>query len=218
MCKTAAWALGLLLAGCGATEPLTLRIPDPLGAAVGRDLELPLHAYARGAVAWTWESRTNPGLAERLRRPTLTEYTGGTAVWRWQPTAEDLGDQEIAFTARADGQEATKALRFTVVEGALAPVFRAPYGEGTTHDLAVAPCVEVALLVESTGSPQVTLRLIDPPPNATLTQGGPLAGVLRFCPTTAQFLAETIYLLQLQAEAQPFVVNKTYVIVLRKSA
>lgn len=208
----------LLRAGCGAEESITLNIPQPLSAAVGRDLELPLHAYAADQqVRWSWASRTNPGLATRKRRPTLTEYTRGTAVWRWQPTAEDLGEQEIEFTAQAGGARAAQVLRFTVDEGAMAPAFRAPFGEGTTLDLGLAPCAVIPVLVESTASPRVELSLVTPPPNATLTQDGPLAGTLRFCPTTQQFMAEAIYPLHLQAAAMSDTIDKIYVIVLRKT-
>ena len=78
--------------GCGAEPKLTLNIPPPLSAAVGRDLELPLHAYAESqGVRWSWASLQNPMLAQRQRRPTLTEYTGGTAVWRWQLRYAEAG-------------------------------------------------------------------------------------------------------------------------------
>lgn len=204
--------------GCGAEPKLTLNIPPPLSAAVGRDLELPLHAYAESqGVRWSWASLQNPMLAQRQRRPTLTEYTGGTAVWRWQPTAEDLGEQQIEFTARAGGAQASQVLAFRVEEGATAPAFRAPFGEGTTLDLALGPCAEIPVLVESTAAPRVDLTLVDPPPNATLSQGGPLAGTLRFCPTTAQFMAETIYPLHLRAATMNYTVDKIYVIVLRRT-
>lgn len=197
---------------------IELSLQEPLGAAVGQELGVPLHAYARGLpVQWTWRSLTNPALAMRKRRPTLTSYSGGTAVWRWTPTAEDLGAQQMEFTASAADQRRPLLLNFTVTEGAEPPAFREPYGEGTTLDLSISPCVRVPVLVESTSAPRVTLSLQAAPPNATLQQREDLAGELVFCPSAAQYQDQRVYPLTLSAAAGPYTIYKIYVIVLRRS-
>lgn len=212
-------ATALALAACGDDETeVQIELSPPLQPEVGVELGVPLHAYAGGqAVEWSWRSLTNPGLLTRARRPTLTAYTGGNAVWRWTPIGEDRGDQEIEFTARAGVGSKAAVLRFTIDEGGTAPVFREPIGEGTTLDLRAGPCAKVRITVESSVSSEVELGVAEPPENLDLLQTGPLAGELSFCPSAAQILDETVYPLTLTARAAPHLVSRVYVIVLRRA-
>lgn len=215
-----AWLAG----GCGGPEPtLGITLVPPLSAQVGREISVPLLA-TRGdvpvdddALAWAWQPLSRPELERRLRRPTLTAYTHGRAVWRWTPLAEDAGAQRVAFTVTLDTARGGGELALRVEPGGAPPVFREPVGEGTTLDLRTSSCAEVAVVVESTAEPSAVLRLLDPPAGAHVTQSSALTGTLSFCPTPAQIGADTVYPLTLQAESGGQVVRKSYVIVLRRA-
>lgn len=205
----------LTLIGCGdGVQRIEMRISAPLLPRVGVEMGVPLHAYAGGQqVEWSWRSLTNPELTSRRRRPTLTVYTGGTAVWRWNPIAEDFGQQEIEFTARAGPTSGTETITFDIAEGGDPPVFREPIGEGTTIE--PGKCAQVKVIIESTIALLADLTLRDPPANATINRSGDLTFDLSFCPTAAQILEERVYPLLLVANADPFVITKAYVIVVR---
>jgi hypothetical protein len=207
--------LPLTLIACGdGVQRVEMRVTAPLLPRVGVEMGVPLQAYAGGRqVEWSWRSLTNPELASRRRRPTLTIYTGGTAVWRWNPIAEDFGPQEIEFTARAGPASGAETIRFEVAEGGDPPVFREPIGEGTTIE--PGKCAQVKVIIESTIALLAELSLRDPPANATITRSGDLTFDLSFCPTAAQILEERVYPLLLVANADPFVISKAYVIVVR---
>lgn len=169
------------------------------------------------AVTWAYRSVRNPDLAMRLRRPALTAYTRGRAIWRWTPLSEDAGPQQMVLSARTQMAEGSVELRLVVETGIDAPVFREPVGEGTTLDLRHATCAAVTVVVESTAAPRVELGLVDVPMGAMLTQTSDLGGELRFCPSPQQILDDDIYPLTLQAVAFDWVIRKTYVLVLRRS-
>lgn len=196
---------------------MPITVVPPLYAHVGRELSVPLAVpVSDEAVLWEWRSLNHPELATRLRRPTLTIYTLGRAVWRWTPIADDAGAQELEFSARTDRAEGTAHLTLSVDSGSVAPIFREPVGEGTTLDLRQSGCVEVAVVVESTAASRVELSLSQPPAGATLVQTGELSAVLSFCPTPAQIADDTVYPLTLLASAAAQTISKTYVIVLRR--
>lgn len=210
--------LAVLVAACGEPPDLLLSITPPLSPQVGVELAIPLHADAGGApISWDWRPVDNPRLLTRRRRPTLTAYTGGTAIFRWQPIADDFGDNAIEFTARAGDLSRSETLVLRIGEGDAPLLFREPIGQGTTLDLAVAPCARIALVVESPISPAVTLGLAQPTEGATLEQTGDLTGELRFCPTARQRMeSETVYPLLLTAKSDKETVSKAYVFVLRR--
>ncbi|MCS6912788.1 MAG: hypothetical protein RMK29_17460 [Myxococcales bacterium] len=213
------WVLvsALALLACGQGE-VQIHIVPPLQPEVGVEMAVPLHAYAGGrAIDWSWRSLTNPALAGRNRRPTLTAYTGGTAVWRWTPIGEDRGEQEIEFTARAGADRNSAVLHLVISEGGKGPVFREPIGEGTTLDLRMASCVRVRVVVESTASARVDLGLRDPPDNVELAQTSHLGGELTFCPSMRQIMEETVYPITLTAHTASHLATKVYVIVLRRA-
>lgn len=208
-------ALALLACGQGQVQ---INIVPPLQPEVGVEMGVPLHAFAGGrAIEWSWRSLSNPALAGRNRRPTLTAYTGGTAVWRWTPIGEDRGEQEIEFTATAGADRSSEVLHLFISDGGKGPVFREPIGEGTTLDLRMASCVRIRVVVESTVSAMVDLGLRDPPDNAELAQLSDLSGELTFCPSMRQIMEETVYPITLTAHAPSHVATKVYVIVLRRA-
>lgn len=213
-------ALLALMSACQrGSDALPVTVVPPLFAHVGREVSVPLAVPVESsdeAVTWDWQSLTNPGLATRLRRPTVTIYTLGRAVWRWTPVADDVGAQEIEFSAQTRDAEGMASISLTVDSGSAAPLFHEPVGEGTTLDLRYADCVHVSVVVESTTSPHVELSLSQPPAGATLVQTGDLAGELAFCPTPAQIAEDTVYPLTIEAAAGSQIAGKTYVIVLRR--
>lgn len=222
----------LAIIGCseGDRDDLPITAVPPLSASVGREVSIPLAVpvptaetgdASRGGVDWQWRSLTLPDLPSRLRRPTLTAYTLGRAVWRWIPVATDQGEQEIEFVARLEGQpiHGQITLRFFVDSGTGAAVFREPVGEGTTLDLRREECAHVAIVVESSVSPRVELSLGgEPPATARLVPQSDTTGELIFCPSPEQIAADTIYPFTLQAKDDRETIEKTYVIVLRRAA
>lgn len=224
--------VNLVIVGCsdGERDDLPITAVPPLSASVGREVSIPLavpiptpDSKDAGAevVDWEWRSLTLPDLPNRLRRPTLTAYTLGRAVWRWIPVATDQGEQEIEFVARLERQpvHGQLTLRFVVDSGTGAAVFREPVGEGTTLDLRREECAHVAIVVESSVSPRVELSLGgDPPATARLVPQSDTTGELIFCPSPEQIAADTIYPFTLQATDDRETIQKTYVIVLRRAA
>lgn len=208
----------LFCCSCGQQiPPLLLTILPPVGATVGRELTVPLLVQgSEELLQWSWESLTTPELGKRLRRPSLTTYSRGRAVWRWTPMADDAGEQEVAFSVSSAQQQVEEHVKFEVAVGGDPPVFREPVGEGTTLDLRQTACAAVSVAVESSAAAMVELSLEDAPENAAFAQTSDLTGELLFCPSDAQIAAETIYPLLLVAEAGTQIVRKSYVIVLRR--
>lgn len=221
-----------VLSGCagGVGEDLAISLVPPLSASVGREVSVPLAVPVRSTdsgsdagqdvVEWSWRSLTLPDLPNRLRRPSLTTYTLGRAVWRWTPVATDEGSQEIEFVARIvpSGGTGVAMLRFRVDSGVTSAVFREPVGEGTTLDLRREECAHVAIVVESSASPRVELSLGgEPPENAALVPQSDTTGELVFCPSAEQVAADTIYPFVLQATDDRQTIQKTYVVVLRRA-
>lgn len=211
----------LFVSACGPSGgSLKLSAIAPHAAAVAQEVVIPLLADGTGSdsLTWAWQSLSNPELATRLHRPTLSAYSGGRALWRFTPLATDVGPLRIEFSATRGPLSGSLTLELAIDPGGEPPVFREPVGEGTTLDLRAMPCAAISVVVESDSSPQVMLSLVDPPANAEIAQTDDLAGKLLFCPSASQAMAETIYPLLIQAEAGSSVVRKSYVIVLRRSA
>lgn len=205
--------------GCGAATPgeLSVSVVPPLSAQVGREVSVPLYAQAGSEpVSWSWDTPDLPDLPKRLRRPTLTTYTLGRAVWRYTPLAEDFGEHDVVFSAQTGERAGTTTLRLDIRAGSSPPVFREPVGEGTTLDLRQSSCATISVLVESVADRDVVLSLAHAPQGAQLIQTESLAGQLVFCPTDAQIAAETLYPLEIQAASAEHLVRKSYVIVLRR--
>lgn len=216
-------ALSLTLSLLGGCSPppsgeLAVSLVAPLSVQVGREVSVPLFAPTGSMpVRWGWDTPDLPDLPKRLRRPTLTAYTLGRAVWRFTPLAEDFGEHEVTFTAQTEAQAGVAKLRLDIKAGDAPPVFREPVGEGTTLDLRTSQCVTVAVVVESVADRDVVLSLSNAPDGAQLIQTEELAGQLVFCPTDQQIAAESLYPLEIQAQSQEHRVRKSYVIVLRRA-
>lgn len=217
---------GMVLVGCTApVEELTITLVPPLRATVGHELTatlavaLPPGEQGTLPVQWSWRSLKDESLSTRLRRPSLTAYTLGRAVWRWTPIATDTGPQEIEVAAAMGTYGGFATLKFQVEAGGGGAVFREPVGEGTTLDLRTASCARIALVVESESSTQMALTLQgDAPDTARIEQSGDLAGTLVFCPSPEQVAADTIYPLLIQAADDVQVIQKAYVVVLRRAS
>ena len=205
-------------AGCEkGPETLSVTVVPPLSARVGQEISVPLAVLtSESQVSWDWRSLSNPELATRLRRPNLTVYTRGRAVWRWTPVAEDAGDQEIEFSVATEKAQGATSLRLHIDTGSEAPVFREPVGEGTTLDLRREMSVDIDVVVDSTTAPRVELSVLEPPEGVLLLPTSDLTGTLSFHPTPAQIAADTVYPLTIQATAEPWIIRKTYVVVLRR--
>lgn len=215
-------ALGLaLLGGLFGCDPgaqaLAVTVVKPLRARVGEEVTVPLAVLTNEpTVTWDWRSHTNAELATRLRRPSLTVYTRGRAVWRWTPVAEDTGEHVIEFSAATQHAQGTAELSLSVDSGIEAPVFREPVGEGTTLDLRRDTCARIDVVVESTATPRVELSLLEPGERVLLLQTSDFTADLTFCPTPLQISLDTVYPLTIQAVAESWKIQKNYVIVLRR--
>ncbi len=215
------FAVLFVAAACGPSDgSLALSAIAPHSVSVAQEVVIPLLADGVGndALTWNWQSPSNPELSMRLHRPTLSTYSGGRALWRFTPLATDVGPLAVEFSATRGNLRGSLSLNFVIDPGGDPPVFREPVGEGTTLDLRSMPCAVVSVVVESNSTPQVSLSLMNPPPNAEIAQTEELAGKLVFCPSASQAMLETIYPLLIQAEAGELTVRKSYVIVLRRSA
>jgi hypothetical protein len=215
-----AFGLALLcgLGGCDeGPQALAVTVVKPLKARVGEEVTVPLAVLtSEPLVTWDWRSHTNPELATRLRRPSLTVYTRGRAVWRWTPVAEDIGEHVIEFFAATDRAQGSAELSLSIDSGIEAPVFREPVGEGTTLDLRSDPCARIDVVVESTATPRVELSLLEPRERVLLLQTGDFTADLTFCPTPQQIALDTVYPLTIRAVAESWTIHKNYVIVLRR--
>jgi hypothetical protein len=205
-----------LLAGCG---PQTGTRLAPLGsrsALVGRELQVLLHADTSDPnVQFSYDSDI-ADLATRRLKPEIASYAGGDALFRWTPLADDVGVHVIRFAAQLEGTFATATLEVTVQAGQEPIAFRQPVGDGTTLDLARAPCVDVPILVEDSTVTEVTLGQGEPwSAGGYVEQSGPLTGKLRFCPTAAQAKQSSIFPFALVAsDKRGQRAEKRYVIVL----
>jgi hypothetical protein len=209
--------LALLVVGCGPQTGTRLSPLLPRTAVIGRELEVLVHVESEDPrVSLSYESDISDLRTRRLK-PTLTAYAGGDALFRWTPLADDRGDHVIRFTAALDGTLANTLMPVTVVAGQDPITFRQPVGDGTTLDLAVATCVDVPILVEDSTVTEVSLEEGVPwTEGGVISQDGPVAGKLSFCPTTAQAAASSIFTFTLvAADKRGQRAEKRYLVVLR---
>jgi hypothetical protein len=193
--------VALLAFGCGPQTGAALSPLAPRTAIVGQELEI----VVRSSVDTSdfGYSSDLADLATRRLHPTLTPYANGEAIFRWTPLGGDVGEHHVDFSATAHGVLSTVRVQITVEGGADPVTFREPVGDGTSLDLARAPCVTVEILVDDTGAAAVTLSPGAPwADGATLKQGGPLDGTLRFCPTAEQAAQTSVFPLLLVADDQ----------------
>ena len=189
------------LAGCAGEAPIIEPVPDQ-EVAVGDELVLVLHAASRDGPARTAFSVDTdaPHVDERtdlLRRP------DGSAVFRFRPSAQDVGRWLFDFRARDSGGTALEEVVVTVrrARPGAGPIFRRPLGAGTALDLTRAECAD--LEVEVSDPDSASLRITQAPPiiaGSALERLGPGQARWRWCPTSAQATARDRYLLSLSAD------------------
>ena len=150
--------------------------------------------------------------------PTSGCRPDGTAVFRFTPVADDVGEWAFDFIA-SDGSENDVVTSMIEVRPAVdgnAPVFREPSGSGTTLDLSFAACIEIDVVVDDPDSAAVTLGQTEPAiAGSQFVQATGVAGVWSWCPNKDQ-LGQDRYPLTLFADDgdhEP--VFKNYLIVLR---
>lgn len=206
----------MLLLGCGPQTGTRLSPLAPRVAVIGRELEVLVHAESDDPrLELSYESDL-VDLKTRRRRPTLTDYAGGDAIFRWTPLADDQGEHVIRFTAALDGTLANTLMPVTVIAGEEPLVFRQPIGDGTTLDLARASCVDVPILIEDSTVTEVMLEAGDPfAEGGVISQDGPLSGKLSFCPSMAQASSGSIFAFTLvAADKRGQRAEKRYLVVL----
>ncbi len=142
----------------------------------------------------------------------------GTAVFRFTPLGEDVGQWPFDFTASDGSSSDTVTANVEIrsaVDGA-EPMFREPLGSGTTLDLSVNACLNLNVVVEDQDDAAVTLGQAEPIiEDATLEQETGLSGTWSWCPNKDQ-LAEDRYPLVLFADdGDHDPVLKNYLVVLR---
>jgi hypothetical protein len=187
-----------LVAACGPSSGAGLDALPARTAVVGQELSVRLHA--QGSATMSYSSDLDD-LATRMQRPTLTEFDGGLAVFRWIPLGSDAGDHYIDFAATTGGIASSVRLDVSVLAGPAGLTYREPAGEGTSLDPAHAPCAEVSILVDDTSASAVELTRgevwSDP---GELNQDGPLSGTLKFCPTQDQLAAGSLWQFSIVAD------------------
>ncbi|MCA9715241.1 MAG: hypothetical protein KC468_11225 [Myxococcales bacterium] len=215
-------AAGILSCGGGgdgsAQAPALDSINDQQ-VAVGEELVIELSATDEDSDALTYSvSSQSSGLTEAGELMTRPD---GSSVFRWRPTAADVGSWFVDFTVSDGALEDTETIVVEVLQvaaGVAAPVFRAPLGAGTTLDLAKQECVAVDIVVEDPDTPQVAITqastVID---QASLTIETGLSAQWSWCPTAAQLEDTDRYLLVLAADdLEHAPTTKNYLIVLRR--
>jgi hypothetical protein len=152
----------------------------------------------------------------------ITQSPGGGGVFRWTPTAADVGEHAIDFLVSDAAHTVTATIRVDVrsaIGTATAPVFRQPQGSGTTLDLTQQSCVDVDIVIDDADSSTVKIAQTDPViDGATLTVRDGHTAIWRWCPRREQ-QTEPRYTLTLAADDgdNPRTV-KNYLVVLRGSS
>jgi hypothetical protein len=213
------FALALTGAACGPTggePPAFLGLEDQEGF-VGSEIFFEVRA--------TDAELTTLAFSMASTAPTSTSASliaagngnnGNSALFRWTPTADDVGVWIFDFIVSDGVNETVESIAIEVrsIEGG-APVFRQPLGAGTTLDLTEASCLSLAITVEDPDSVDVQVTQDAPMiEGATLTQAE--AGHLwEWCPSQAQIDSGDSFVLALAADDGEHLTLKHFVIVLR---
>jgi hypothetical protein len=214
----AAVVSGAACAAPGGSAP-TLRAVDDQVVAVGGELVILLEATDPEGDRLRYRFSTQAQAIQQTAR--LTRTPGGQGVFRWTPTADDVGTWHVDFDVR-DGtgsDTVTTKIEVRPATGASAqPVFRKPLGTGTVLDPASTDCVELDVEVQDQDSTSV--EIAQQPPRiegAMLERTGGLTAKWRWCPTAAQIESGGRYPLTLSAddgEHEP--AQKEFLIVLHR--
>ncbi|MEM6295575.1 MAG: hypothetical protein AAGA54_30155 [Myxococcota bacterium] len=209
--------LGASVVGCAEdNRPPRLEAVDDQVAAVGSELVVTLRGTDPDGDDLVY------GFAGELDdlddRATIAERPDGTAVFRFTPLGADVGTWPLDFTVTDGSATDTVTARLevrTALDGT-APVFREPLGSGTTLDLGVTACLDLAIVIEDQDDAAVTIAAVPPLiDDSTLTQDTGLSAQWQWCPNKDQ-LGEDRFPLTLSADdGENPPVLKNYLIVLR---
>lgn len=209
--------LCLMGAACGDSGPSL----DPLHntvAAVGSELVIEIKASNKSGRDIRFSYDTNATIDSDRGR--LTQRPGGSAIFTWTPSSQDIGAWTFDFHAVDSSGKSTETInievRSAIGRDAL-PVFRRPLGAGTALDLSRSDCVEIDFLVEDRDSLEVVLSQDAPTiVGATLDQESDLEATWKWCPSKAQRAAQDRYMLTVGAnDGVNAVAQKHYQIILR---
>ena len=211
-------ALSALLS-CTDASPGILGVSDQT-AYVGRELVIELRAV--DVPVGESPSFSFSTAAEGMSAHATVDSAGlhGAALFRWTPSAADIGEWIVDFEVKAGGSGVVAVETVTIQVRPTAqgePVFQSPAGSGVTYDPSVEPCLEIPILVEDPDSASVAIAAAgDVLPGATLEQTGDSSALWKWCPQRSEFVLPTKHVLSFIAddgENEP--VSKTYVVVIR---
>lgn len=159
-------------------------------AQVGTELKIDLAGTDPDGDRLSYRYRTASALAELADRATVTVSPSGAGVFRWTPTASDVGEHAFDFIVSDGDHDTTVTVSIDVrsaIGAATAPVFRQPLGSGTTVNLTAKPCVELSIVIEDQDTAQVSLAMEEPIiEGAQLSQTTGSAAAFTWCPTKEQ--------------------------------
>jgi len=196
-----AFSLALGLAACSESGPAVEPIEDRL-VAVGEDILIEVHATSPDGQKLGYAFTSNhPRLGDRA---TMSVRPDGTGLFRWQPTALDIGTWVFDFTASNDGGDATESMTIEVrsaIGANTIPLFQRPVGAGTAVDTARTECIEIDIAASDQDSLRVTIAEEEPRiAGGELVQDEDMGAVWTWCPTREQLELKDRYLLTLSAD------------------
>jgi hypothetical protein len=210
----------LICAGCGGNHAPVLQPIADQTASVAVELSIELRATDADGDSLHFDFDA-PAVPDIKSRAQLSAFADNVAIFRWTPQPSDVSATPYAFDfSVSDGKATTtETVQITVTDGqGAAPVFREPLGTGTTLDLSMMTCIDVAIVVEDNDSTMVTISEADPQiDGSTLTQMDAFTATWHWCPTAAQIAQTDHYLLQLVADDGTNQTQKSYLIVLRSA-
>ncbi|MFN0250987.1 MAG: lamin tail domain-containing protein [Kofleriaceae bacterium] len=129
----------------------------------------------------------------------LTLNPSGMGVFRWTPTADDLGSNIFDFSASDGDLTTTVSIAIEVSSATLVPIFRQPLGAGT--QVPAATCADFDVVVDDLDSLSVEITEVAPTiAGATLTPIDDHSARWRWCPTSQQIAESDRYTLVLSAD------------------
>jgi hypothetical protein len=202
------------LAGCGAGNAPDLRGLTDRVAAVGQELVIELDGTDADGDALEYGVRADISLDNHA---TMTKTPAGAGLFRWTPTASDVGVHTLDFTVSDGDNDTTVSISVDVrATSGGQPVFRQPLGSGRVVDLGATPCVMVDIVVEDSDSTDVTIAEAEPLiEGAMFNQIDGTTASWKWCPSPAQIAQTDRWTLSLSADdGENAKQLKNYVIVL----
>lgn len=202
--------------GCGPTggdAPAFLELEDHSGV-VGREIFFEVRAADPELTALRFGL---DGSAPTASSASLTPAgNGSSAIFRWTPTAADVGLWIFDFRVSDGVHETVESVAIAVDQTAGdAPVFRQPLGAGTTFDLADGPCVTLAIHVDDPDSSFVEVTQGEPLIEGATLSEAPGGYVWEWCPTGQQAASGDSFVLTLTADDGEHQTTKHFLVVLR---